>query len=237
MAKQSDTVQADDKWKKFSEAQAEQANDDSETPKPEQPAQAPQAEGHESSGDDVFAEGEAAPQDQVNADADTDTSTVTVETEGLSSLENKIKALEMKLAAAQDQVVRGQAEMENTRRRAERDVSNAHRYGNDKLVNALLPVVDSLTRGLEGLDSTDETMKPVAEGLTLTAEMLEKVLIQFGLEVVAPAAGDSFNPECHEAMSMIPKPGAEKNTIVEVLQKGYLLNGRVVRAAMVIVAQ
>lgn len=235
MAKQSDTVQADDKWKKFSEAQAEQTNDDSETPKPEQPAQAPRAEDHESNSDDVFAEGEAAPQDQANADAETPR--VAGETEALSSLENKIKALEMKLAAAEDQVVRGQAEMENTRRRAERDVSNAHRYGNDKLVNALLPVVDSLARGLEGVDSSDEKMKPVAEGLTLTAEMLEKVLIQFGLEVVAPAAGDSFNPECHEAMSMIPKPGAEKNTVVEVLQKGYLLNGRVVRAAMVIVAQ
>ena len=235
MAKQSDTVQADDKWKKFSEAQAEQTNDDSGTSKPEQPAQAPRAEGHESSSDDVFAEGETAPQDQANADAEIPSAAG--ETEALASLENKIKSLEMKLAAAEDQVVRGQAEMENTRRRAERDVSNAHRYGNDKLVNALLPVVDSLARGLEGVDSNDEKMKPVAEGLTLTAEMLEKVLIQFGLEVVAPAAGDSFNPECHEAMSMIPKPGAEKNTIVEVLQKGYLLNGRVVRAAMVIVAQ
>ena len=141
------------------------------------------------------------------------------------------------MAAAQEKVVRAQAEMENARRRAERDVSNAHRYGNDKLVNALLPVMDSLLRGQEGVDADDDKVKPLLEGMVLTADMLEKALIQFGLAVVEPEQGEVFNPEHHEAMSMVPMPGAEKNTVIEVLQKGYLLNGRVLRAAMVVVAQ
>jgi molecular chaperone GrpE len=149
-------------------------------------------------------------------------------------LEDQLTAMEQKVSEYKDQSVRSVAELENVRRRAERDVQNAHKFGTERLTADLLPVVDSLVRGLETLSDQSESVR---EGMSLTLELLHKTLNKNGVETIDPAAGELFNPEVHEAMSMIPQPGAEKNTIIEVMQEGYLLNGRVLRAAMVIVAQ
>ncbi len=160
-----------------------------------------------------------------------------IDSESPEELEQKLNVLEMKVNDYKDQAIRAKAEMENLRRRAERDVQNAHKYGSEKLLSDLLPVVDSLVRGLEGEKSGDKNAQALHEGMQLTLDLLEKTLEKHGVVVIHPEKGDTFNPERHEAMTMQPDPEAEPNTILQVLQKGYELNGRVVRAAMVIVVQ
>lgn len=152
-------------------------------------------------------------------------------------LENQLTAMERKVDDYKNQAIRAHAELDNVRKRAERDVTNAHKYSNEKLLNELLPVLDSLVRALEGLPAEDEALKNIRHGMVLTLELLEKTLTKFGVQFIDPAVGEPFNPAQHEAMSMQPHPDAAPNTIVQVLQRGYELHGRVLRAAMVIVAQ
>lgn len=151
-------------------------------------------------------------------------------------LEQQLNVLEMQLSEYKDAAIRAKAEADNVRRRAERDVQNAHKYGSEKLLNDLLPVVDSLVRGLEGPEPEDAQAQSYRQGMMLTLDILEKMLEKHGVQVINPAIGETFNPELHEAMSMQPSPEAKPNTILHVLQKGYELNGRVIRAAMVTVA-
>lgn len=151
-------------------------------------------------------------------------------------LEQELNSLEMRISEYKESAIRAKAEAENVRRRAERDVQNAHKYGNEKILVDLLPVVDSLVRGLEGELPADPAAKALREGMQLTLDMFEKTLEKHGVVVIDPAKGDVFNPELHEAMSMMSDPDAKSNTVLQVLQKGYELNGRVIRAAMVIVA-
>ncbi len=151
-------------------------------------------------------------------------------------LEQELNALEMRIAEYKDAAIRAKAEAENTKRRAERDVQNAHKYGNEKILTDMLPVVDSLVRGLEGQEPTDPAAKALREGMQLTLNLFEKTLEKHGIAIIDPVKGDVFNPELHEAMSMQADPDAQSNTVLQVLQKGYELNGRVIRAAMVIVA-
>ena len=135
-----------------------------------------------------------------------------------------------------DKLVRLQAEMENVRRRAERDVSSAHKYGSEKLVKSLLPVVDSLERGLEIVADGSPEVKAMHEGMELTLKMLLETLSKNGVKQLDPV-GEPFNPEEMEAVSMQPSPEVEPNTVLTVMQKGYLLNDRLVRPAMVMVSQ
>jgi len=146
-------------------------------------------------------------------------------------LETQLTEMEQQVEKYKDEALRAKAEMQNIIRRAERDVQNAHKYGTEKLLNDLLPVVDSLERGLENGAKDD----PMREGLEMTLSLLEKALAKHGIEIIDPKAGDSFNADQHEAMSMQPDPKAKPNTILKVMQRGYKLNGRVLRAAMVIV--
>ncbi len=154
-----------------------------------------------------------------------------------AKMRDRISILEQQLKDAKETVLRTHAEMDNTRRRAERDVSQAHKYGNEKLLKALLPILDSLVHGLEGEEPKDEKLKSMWDGMQLTLGMFEKTLTDFKVEFIAPAKGEAFNPEFHEAMTMIQDPDAKPNTIVQVFQRGYILNGRVMRAAKVIVSQ
>jgi molecular chaperone GrpE len=154
-----------------------------------------------------------------------------------SNAQDQIQSLEQKMAEYKEKALIAYAELENVRKRSDRDVENAHRYANEKLLADLLPVIDSLMRALEGEVSEDPQVQAMRQGVELTLDLLEKTLSRFGVEVVEPASGDAFNPDMHEAMSMIPDPKAESGAIVQLLQKGYRLNGRVVRAAMVVVAQ
>lgn len=152
-------------------------------------------------------------------------------------LEDQLTAMERKVEQYKNQYMRAEAELQNVRRRAERDVSNAHKFGSEKLLADLLPVMDSMIRGLESPESQDPHAKAMRDGLVMTLDILMKTLQKHGIELIDPKAGEPFNPEQHEAMSMISDPDADPNTISEVVQKGFQLNGRVLRAAMVVVSK
>lgn len=144
--------------------------------------------------------------------------------------------LQAEVAALRDQVLREQAEMQNLRRRTERDVESARKFALERFAGDLLPVVDSLERALKAAGDASEAMKPVLEGIELTHRQLEETLRRFQVEPVDPK-GQLFDPQYHEAVASVPAPGTAPNTVLEVMQKGYTLNGRVIRAAMVVVAQ
>ena len=146
----------------------------------------------------------------------------------------ELNELEKQATQYQDQAIRAKAEVENMRRRMEQEVAKARKFGVERLVSELIPVEDSLARGLG--DEAHNDIEGLRKGMELTLDMLQKVLKNNGVETISPEVGDTFNPEQQEAMSMQEDPKAEPNTVLQVLQKGYSLNGRVVRAAMVIVA-
>jgi molecular chaperone GrpE len=154
----------------------------------------------------------------------------------LSELRSQLEQAESKAEENWDQFVRAKAEIENVRRRAERDVQNAHKFAVEKLVGELLPVRDSLEMGIAAARDEGASLDKLLEGSDLTLKMLSGVLNKFGVEVLDPV-GERFNPELHEAIAMQPGGGAEPNSVLQVIQKGYRLHDRVVRPAMVIVAQ
>ena len=135
-----------------------------------------------------------------------------------------------------DRALRAQAELENVRRRAERDLAHAHKFALERFVSELLPIRDSLELGLAASAGEGTGATGIAEGVELTLRMLEQAMDKFGVEAVDPA-GDPFNPELHQAMTMQESDTAESGTVLTVVQKGYLLNERLVRPAMVIVAK
>jgi len=152
---------------------------------------------------------------------------------------SEVEVLQAQLKEAQDKVLRAQAEMQNVRRRAEIDVEKAHKFALEKFVRELLPVADSLEKAVEstvGHADAGEVVASIREGVEMTLDLLLKSFSKFNVEQISPE-GEPFDPQQHEAMSMVPAPGAEPNTVVSVVQKGYLLNGRVVRPAMVVVAK
>ena len=135
-----------------------------------------------------------------------------------------------------ERALRAQAELENVRRRVERDLRNAHKFALDRFVAELLPVKDSLELGLSASTEKGASVESIAEGAELTLRMLEQAMEKFGVTAVDPA-GEPFNPEFHQAMTMQESETSESGTVLTVVQKGYLLNERLVRPAMVIVAK
>ena len=152
--------------------------------------------------------------------------------ESLEALRETVAALEQGLAEARDQVLRARAEEENTRRRAARDAENARKFALTQFAGELLPVIDNFERALEA--AADDSA--VYEGLDLSMKLLSSVLEKAGIEVVDPI-GEPFDPTYHEAMATVDNPDAEPGSVTEVVQKGYVLNGRLLRAAMVLVAK
>lgn len=134
-----------------------------------------------------------------------------------------------------DQQLRSQAEIQNIQRRAERDVSNAHKYALEKFAGSLLEVVDNLERALGAAPSEEPAVKALHEGVSLTHKLFTDTLKRFAVEAVDPI-GAPFDPEQHQAVSMQPSTTAEPNTVTAVFQKGYTLSGRLLRPAMVVVA-
>lgn len=134
-----------------------------------------------------------------------------------------------------EQVLRAQAEVQNARRRAEQDVEKARKFALDKFVTDLLPVADNLERAISAGDADDEAQKAVLEGVELTLKSLVDTLKKYHVEAIDPE-GEPFDPQLHQAMSMVPNPDVEPNTVLNVFQKGYTLNGRLVRPAMVVVS-
>lgn len=152
---------------------------------------------------------------------------------------SEVEALNAQVQELKDQVLRTQAEMQNVRRRSEIDVEKAHKFALEKFVKELLPVADSLEKAVESTEGTEdsgELVTSIREGVEMTLDLFLKSLAKFNVEQLNPI-GEPFDPQQHEAMSMVPAPDAEPNSVVNVVQKGYLLNGRVVRPAMVIVAK
>lgn len=135
-----------------------------------------------------------------------------------------------------DAVLRGRAELENLRKRSERDLENAHKYGLERLVTELLPVKDSLELGLAAGDGDDDKLAKLREGMELTLKMFSAALERFGVTEINPE-GETFDPEFHQAMTVQESDGQASNTVISVIQKGYLLNDRLVRPALVIVAK
>lgn len=158
------------------------------------------------------------------------------EAENTTDAVDELAKLQEELIAAKDQSLRTQAEIQNLRRRSERDVENAHKYALEKFVGELLPVVDNLERALQAIDQDDEAVKAFTEGVELTLKSFQDVLVRYKIEPIDPK-GQPFDPEFHQAMSMLEMPDQEPNTVVDVFQKGYTLNGRLVRPAMVVVAK
>jgi molecular chaperone GrpE len=133
-------------------------------------------------------------------------------------------------------VLRGRAELENQSRRSERELENAHKYGLDRIVAELLPVKDSLELGLAAGDGDDAKLAKMREGMELTLKMFAAALEKFGVSEINPE-GEAFDPEYHQAMTVQEAEGRESNSVISVIQKGYLLNDRLVRPALVIVAK
>ncbi|MGY5955812.1 nucleotide exchange factor GrpE [Kosakonia sp. BK9b] len=154
--------------------------------------------------------------------------------------DEKIANLETQLAEAQNRereaVLRVKAEMENLRRRTELDVEKAHKFALEKFVNELLPVVDSLDRALEVADKNNADMAPMVEGIELTLKSMLDVVKKFGVEVIADT-NVPLDPNVHQAIAMVESDEVEAGKVLGVMQKGYTLNGRTIRAAMVTVAK
>ena len=156
---------------------------------------------------------------------------------------SKIEDLESQLQEAQqsakdnwDKLLRSQAEMENLKRRTTKDLENAHKFALDGFVKALLEVSDSLTMGLKSAKDEKATIETTTEGLELTMKVFNSTLEKFGVESINPV-DEKFDPELHEAVTMVPMPDKKSNTVLEVIQTGCTLNGRLVRPALVIVVQ
>ncbi len=132
--------------------------------------------------------------------------------------------------------LRSRAELENLRKRSERDLENAHKYGLERMVTELLPVKDSLELGLAAGQGEDAKLARLREGMELTLKMFAAALEKFGVTEINPE-GKAFDPEYHQAMTMQEADGQDSNTVISVIQKGYLLNDRLVRPALVIVAK
>ncbi|KTD54313.1 Heat-shock protein GrpE(HSP-70 cofactor) [Legionella sainthelensi] len=149
-------------------------------------------------------------------------------------LSEKLTLTEQQAHESWEKAVRAQAELDNFRRRAEREIANAHRYGVEKLISSLLPVIDSLEQALQlAIKAEDASMR---EGLELTLKLFVDALQKFEVQQIDPI-GTPFDPQLHEAMSMQVAPDAEPNTVIAVFQKGYKLSDRVIRPARVVVSK
>jgi len=173
-------------------------------------------------------------QDMMDEEDELDKGTAALDHPSYPDLEEQLTLAEQKAHENWEKSVRALAELENVRRRAERDVENAHRYGLEKFVNSLLPVLDSLEQALQLAEQHEDV--GMTEGLELTMKLFLDVLGKQNVVQFDPQ-GDVFDPQQHEAMSIQASDQVKPNTVIAVFQKGYKLNDRVVRPARVIVSK
>ena len=154
--------------------------------------------------------------------------------------DEKIANLEAQLAEAQKRerevMLRAKADEDNLRRRTEQDIEKAHKFALEKFVNELLPVIDSLDRALEVADKANPELAPMVEGIELTLKSMLDVVRKFGVEVIADT-NVPLDPNVHQAIAMVESEDVAAGNVLSVMQKGYTLNGRTIRAAMVTVAK
>ncbi|MYH69752.1 MAG: nucleotide exchange factor GrpE [Gammaproteobacteria bacterium] len=155
--------------------------------------------------------------------------------EDVADLLQENERLKMEVGESVDKALRATAELENIRRRTSRDIENAHKYALERFVNELLPVIDSMELGINASQSAED-LESLREGMDLTLKKLFDCLEKFGVKAIDPA-GEKFDPDWHEAVSMQELEGSDSGQVVTVMQKGYELNGRLVRPAMVVVAK
>lgn len=132
--------------------------------------------------------------------------------------------------------LRAMADMENLRRRTRMDIESAHKFALDKFVKELIPVIDSMEMGMDAAKKEEASAESIREGLDMTFKLFLDVMEKFNVERINPE-GEKFDPKLHEAMTMVPSPDHESQAVIEVFQKGYVLNERLIRAARVIVAK
>jgi molecular chaperone GrpE len=154
----------------------------------------------------------------------------------IETLQAQLATLATAYESAKEQSLRAQADAQNARRRAEQDVEKAHKFGLEKMVNDLLPVVDNLERALASIDPANEAFAAFIEGIQLTHKSFVDALLRHQVAVVNPE-GEPFDPNLHQAVSAVPNPDVEPNTVLNCFQKGYTLHGRLVRPAMVVVSK
>ena len=175
--------------------------------------------------------------DPARQDSADDDSLNEAEELSLDAALERLEQTEELIRKHQDDVLRVQAEMQNLRRRTEQDVEKAHKYGQERLITELLTVVDNLERALvsaSGID--DERVQAIYEGVDLTLKSFQDCFRKFNVQTIDPL-GEPFDPQQHQAMSLVDNPNLEPNTVTAVMQKGYSLHGRVIRPAMVMVTR
>lgn len=170
---------------------------------------------------------------QVDESAESDQPTGT---EPEQDLVAELEAAREEAQENKEHYLRAEAEMANLRRRVEKDVENAHKFGQEKLVKELLTVADNLERTLAAIETDSDEIQPLKEGAEMTLKDLLDTFNKFNIEPVDPE-GEPFDPQLHQAMSMVENPEVEPNTVMAVMQKGYTLHGRLVRPAMVVVSK
>ena len=146
-----------------------------------------------------------------------------------------VEALQAEIDKLKDTMLREQADLQNQRKRLQRDVENARKFALEKFINELLPVVDNLERAIDAAGDAEQ-VKPFKDGIELTRKHFLDVLAKFNVQQLDPV-GEPFDPQFHEAVTMVPNPSMEPDSVMEVMQKGYTLNERLLRAAMVVVSK
>ncbi len=186
---------------------------------------------HEEQKVEAMEQVEAQPVEPTDVDSE-----VTAEQARIAELEAQLEAAQQASLEERERAIRAVAEMENLRRRAAQDVEKAHKFALEKFAAELLPVLDNLERAIELADKENNTLKPMIEGVELTLKSMQSGVAKFGLVALDPT-NQPFDPNAHQAMSMVPSADVAPNTVIAVMQKGYELNGRVIRPAMVMVSK
>ncbi|WP_368223240.1 nucleotide exchange factor GrpE [Aeromonas sp. s4] len=186
---------------------------------------------HEEQKVEAMEQVEAQPVEPTDVDSE-----VTAEQARIAELEAQLEAAQQASLEERERAIRAVAEMENLRRRAAQDVEKAHKFALEKFAAELLPVLDNLERAIELADKENDTLKPMIEGVELTLKSMQSGVAKFGLVALDPT-NQPFDPNAHQAMSMVPSADVAPSTVIAVMQKGYELNGRVIRPAMVMVSK
>lgn len=156
--------------------------------------------------------------------------------ENIDELKRELEAAHQEIEQLREQALRTAAEAQNVRRRSEMEVDKARKFALERFSGDLLAVVDNLERALQSVDADNEAVKPLAEGVELTYRSFIDTLARHNVQQLDPQ-GEPFDPQLHEAVTAVPNPALEPNTVMDVMQKGYTLNERLLRAAMVVVSK
>ena len=189
-----------------------------------------QAEQEVSGVDETVQDAEVIQEEQSSPEAESDA------TQRIYELETALSEAQATIKEQQDSVLRARADVENARRRAEMEVEKSRKFALERFAGELLPVVDNLERAIELTDGENEAVKPLLEGVEMTHKSFLSTIEKFGLSLIDPQ-GETFNPDLHQAMSMQESADHAPNTVMAVMQKGYQINGRLLRPAMVMVSR